>query len=769
MNFRKAGRDVWAFVFTPPRVAKETPPNDLKWAERGRRHFSHFYGIADVVVLEYISAAQTALSDSMDLNTRERLTHLFTPTIFLGAFLLFELELIIGKKLLPWFGGSPSVWTTCLVFFQVVLLGAYMYDHLLVKRLPLQRQLVVHHLLLAFSVILLAALAVRWPSPITPGSDWRPTPGGDPLVQLLALLAAAVGLPFFVLATTAPLLQSWFVAARPGKSSYWLYALSNAGSILGLLSFPFIVEPFLPLRMQATVWSGAYLVYGAGVTACMATVRGPLTINRRGLQAENSETVTPRPGFRDKLLWTSLAAGASGLLVSTTNHMCQDTAVVPLLWVLPLSLYLGSFILCFSSERLYRRWLFPPLLAASLISAVVVLFIGVDVPLRVQIGADAAVLFAGCMVCHGELSRAKPGTIHLTSFYLTIATGGALGGLCVAIVSPYAFAGLWEYHIFLFGTSALFLLALIRDRSSFLHKKPILIGIALGLFLTGLGAALIVEAIQPIPGTRFMTRNFYGVLQVVEDREEEWTELDHGRILHGFQYEQPEYARLPVSYFTKGSGLGLAITNHPRREVGLRIGVLGLGVGTIAAYCGVRDTICFYEINPAIIDLSKGSHPFFTYLKDCPGHVEVRLGDARLVMEEEILEHKEQRFDILALDAFSGDAPPVHLLTKEAFGMYLAHLRDPEGIIAVNISNYYVNLIPVVEGFARGEGLSSVLICVDDNTEGQLASDWILLSRSHTVLMREPIAAAATPWDSVSVKEIRPWTDDYSNLMKVLR
>jgi hypothetical protein len=709
-----------------------------------------------------------ARSDSMDLNTRKRLTHLFTPTIFLGAFLLFELELIIGKKLLPWFGGAPSVWTTCLVFFQVVLLGAYVYAHLLTRNLRVRRQLVVHYVLLAFSVIVMAALAVRWPSPITPGPDWKPVPRGDPLVQLLAILFASVGLPFFVLATTAPLLQVWYVAAQPGKSPYWLYALSNAGSVLGLLSFPLIVEPFLSLRVQAIVWSGAYLVYATGVAACMAAARGLARNSPSGMQAESSETVSPRPGFRDKLLWTGLAAAASGLLVSTTNQMCQDTAVVPLLWVLPMSLYLASFILCFSSERLYQRWLFPPLFAASLILAVIVLFIGVDAPLLLQIGADAAVLFTGCMVCHGELSRAKPDAIHLTSFYLTIAMGGALGGLCVSIVSPYVFAGFWEFHIFLFVASALFLLALIRDRSSFLHKKPILIGIPLGLFLAGLGVVLIVEAIQLNPETRFMTRNFYGVLRVTENQEEHSLELNHGRIEHGFQYEQPERARLPVSYFTKESGVGLAILNHPRREVGLRLGVLGLGVGTIAAYCGVRDTVCFYEINPAIIGLSLGSHPFFTYLKDCPGHVEVKLGDARLVMGEEVLEHKEQRFDILALDAFSGDAPPVHLLTKEAFGMYLAQLRDSEGIVAVNISNYYVDLIPVVEDFAREEGFSSVLISVEDNEEGQFASDWILLSRSHTVLAREPIAAAATPWDSVSVKEIRPWTDDYSNLMEVL-
>ncbi len=705
----------------------------------------------------------------MDLNMRERLKHLFAPTIFLGAFLLFELELIIGKKLLPWFGGVPSVWTTCLVFFQVVLLGAYVYAHLLVTRLTIKRQMTVHFLLLAFSVVLMGVLAVQWPSPITPGADWKPASGRDPTVQLLVLLTASVGLPFFVLATTAPLLQSWFVAARPGKSPWWLYALSNAGSILGLLSFPFVVEPILPLRMQSMVWSGANLVYAVGLAACMFAARGLSTSASSGHLGVNSEVETSSPGYRDKLLWTGLAAGASCLLVSTTNHMCQDTAVVPLLWVLPLSLYLASFIICFGSEALYQRWLFPPLFAASLICAVVVLFMGEDAPLLVQIGVDAVVLFTGSMVCHGELSRAKPGTRHLTSFYLTVATGGALGSVCVAIVSPHVFAGFWEFHIVLFLASALFLIALIRDRSSFLYKKPILIGFTLGLFIAGLGVALAVEATQLNPDTRFMTRNFYGALRVVENHEEHYLELDHGRIEMGCQYEQPERSRLPVSYYTKASGVGLAISNHPRREVGLRIGVVGLGVGTIAAYCGARDTICFYEINPAVIDLSRGSYPFFTYLKDCPGHVQVKLGDARLVMEQEIMEHQEQRYDILVVDAFTGDGIPVHLLTKEAFGVYLAHLRDADGIVAVHISNEYVNLIPVVEGYARGEGLSSVLISAEDNTEGQDATDWFLLSRSPAVLHCQPIVAAATPWDSVFVKGIHPWTDDYSNLMQVLR
>jgi hypothetical protein len=693
----------------------------------------------------------------------------FAPTIFLSSFLLFQVELIVGKELLPWFGGAPAVWTTCLVFFQCVLLAGYGYAHVVAGKLGLRRQLCLHIILVALSVLLLAVLATRWPSPITPGSSWKPAGDAEPVGQLTLLLAVSLGVPFFVLSTTGPLLQRWSVVSHPGRSPYRLYALSNAGSLLGLLGYPFLVEPFLGIRDQALAWSGLYVLFALGVLYGAWGLWKTHGDPPAGDPPRDSGEAGTRPPAGDRLLWTGLAAAASALLLSTTNHMCQDTAVIPLLWVLPLSLYLATFILCFRYEGLYRRWLFPALFCVSLVYCVMNLFSGLNASLASQIASDGAVLFAGCMVCHGELVRAKPGVAHLTGFYLAVAAGGALGGLGVAIVAPRLFNGFWEFHVSLWGTGALFLAALFRDRASFLHRKPVLIASPLILLLLGLGGILIKQAAEGGEGVRFVTRNFYGLLRVVELPGKDYINLMHGRITHGFQFTDSARAGIPTSYYNPGSGIGLAIENHPGRERGLRIGVVGMGVGTIAAYGRENDTIRFYEINPAVPRLSRGPLAFFTYLSQCPAHLEVAMGDARLSLEKELREGENQRFDILVLDAFSSDAIPVHLLTGEAFAVYLRHLRKPDGILAVHISNRYLDLVPVVHGFAEAHGLPSVMISTDGDEEGSWSSDWILLAFSSGPLACDPIEGAATPWDSTSYRAIRPWTDDYSNLFSLLK
>ena len=669
-------------------------------------------------------------------------------TIFLSAFLLFQVELIVGKELLPWFGGAPAVWTTCLVFFQVVLLAGYGYAHLLVGRLGVRRQVSVHLALVAISVVFLAALALRWPSPITPGAAWRPAGGADPVGQIALLLSVSLGVPFFLLSTTGPLLQGWSVIADPGGSPYRLYALSNAGSLLGLLGYPFLVEPFLGLHVQAVAWSFLYVLFAICLFLCGAGLRRLCRSGTSEVPAPGAGEAVAAPRVRDRVLWMVLAGFSSALLLSTTNHMCQDTAVIPLLWVLPLSLYLLSFILCFRFEGLYRRWLFPPLFAASLVYGVLNLFGGLQVPLLSQIAADSAVLFAGCMVCHGELARAKPGVSHLTGFYLAVAAGGALGALGVAVAAPRLFNGFWEYHVSLWGTGALFVAALLHDRSSFLRRKPVLITCALGLLLVGFGGVLIKQATDDAGGSRFVTRNFYGLLRVIENRDEHFIKLLHGRITHGFQFTDSAREMTPTSYYSRESGVGLAIEDRPDRERGIRIGAVGMGAGTLASYCGEKDTIRFYEINPAVPLLSRRGEPFFTYLEKCRGQVEVAMGDARLSLEEELDRGVHERFDVLALDAFSSDAIPVHLLTEEAFGIYLRHLRQPGGILAVHISNRYIDLVPVVHGYAERHGLASAMITSEEDSAGGWESDWVLLADSAGTLARGPIGGASTPWDS---------------------
>ena len=693
--------------------------------------------------------------------------YVLAPTIFLCAFLLFQVELIVGKELLPWFGGAPSVWTTCLLFFQCVLLGGYGYAHLLSAGTRRGRQAVAHRLLVALSMLLLAALAVVWPAPIMPGALWKPAGGGDPLWQLIGILLVSVGIPFFVLAGSGPLMQRWSVESRPGKSPYRLYALSNAGSLLGLLSYPFLVEPLLGLREQAFAWSALYVLFALGV---FAYSRGLLVRSAGGDQAPpapDRPASAPRGG--DRLLWVGLAGVASALLLAATNHMCQDTAVIPLLWVLPLSLYLATFILCFSFERVYVRWLFPPLFLLSFALSVYVLNLDLAASLPLQVASDAAVLFTGCMVCHGELVRARPGGEHLTGFYLAVAAGGALGGVAVAVVAPRVFDGFWEFHISLVAVGGLFLLAIVHDRRSFLWRSPLLIGTGLAaLVITG-GGFLLRQATASDTRTLFAVRNFYGLLRVQEDSAASYVKLLHGRITHGYQYTDSALSLLPTSYYSRESGVGLAIENHPDRGRGLRIGAVGMGTATLAAYVREIDTIRFYEINPAVPNLSAGPAPYFRYISRCPGHVEVAMGDARLSLERELAEGDARQFDVLALDAFSSDAIPVHLLTEEAFDAFFRRLRVPGGILAVHISNRYLDLVSVVHGYAERRGLPSVMISADEDDQGGWASDWILISRSDSLFATDAVGSAVTPWDSTSYHAIRPWTDQYSNLLSVLR
>ena len=693
--------------------------------------------------------------------------YLFAPALFLCAFLLFQVELIVGKELLPWFGGAPSVWTTCLLFFQCVLLGGYAYAHMLATYRSRRSQVITHCALAAASLLLLALRGLEWPAPITPGPAWKPAGGGDPLIQLTGLLLVSVGVPFFVLASSGPLLQRWSLESRPGRSPYRLYALSNAGSLLGLLSYPFLVEPLLALRDQALVWTGLYLLFAIPLFLCAKAFSAAGVVPPPAPRAGARGGDAPPPA--DTLLWAALAAVASALLLASTNHMCQDTAVIPLLWVLPLSLYLLTFILCFSYERLYMRWVFPPLFCAAFALSVYILNQDLAASLPLQIFSDAAVLFAGCMVCHGELVRAKPAGEHLTGFYLAVAAGGAAGGLAVAVGAPRLFNGFWEFHISLVAVGGLFLWAVLRDRRSFLQRSPWPIGAVIAALIICGGGALLRQATGSDTRTIFAVRNFYGLLRVQEDSAATYVKLLHGRITHGFQYTDSSLSLLPTSYYSRESGVGLAIENHPNRERGLRIGVVGMGTATLAAYVRGVDTIRFYEINPAVPALSAGPAPVFRYLSRCPGHVEVAMGDARLSLERELAGGDLRKFDVLALDAFSSDAIPVHLLTEEAFDLFIRCLRVPGGILAVHISNRYLDLVSVVHGYAERHGLPSVLVSADEDDQGGWTSDWILLSRPDSLFAAEPIAGAATPWDSTSYHPIRPWTDQYSNLLSVLR
>ncbi len=706
---------------------------------------------------------------------------IFAPyafTIFLGAFLLFQVQPIIARYILPWYGGSPAVWTTCLLFFQVLLLAGYTYSHLLASFLTPRRQLITHITLLGLSFVFL---------PITPGEALKPDGHQDPVYGIITLLLFTVGAPYLLVSASGPLFQHLFSRSHPGVSPYRLYALSNLGSLLGLLIYPFVLELYLPLSMQTVLWSIGYGLYASVCGWCAISMfrlpTEPASIDRPSRQDGE------KASSENKLLWLLLSACGSVVLLASTNQMSQDVAVIPFLWILPLSLYLISFIICFDNTRWYHRAVWVPLLLLSMSAVVYLLhqdYAGERMDLFLQITIYSAALFTCCMICHGELVRLKPPSSGLTSFYLLVALGGALGGGFVNLVAPYLFDGYWELHVGLMGTCVLSGLCIFRKIKMAGSSEDQLTG----LVSWATGAVMLIVVLnlhirESKTASIVARRNFYGVLNVYEHPGDENTHMHslyNGRINHGNQYQSGELRLRPTTYFGFTSGIGLAIRYHPMRRPpissaagissasspgkrGLHVGGIGLGTGTIAAYSRKGDTFRFYEINPEVVKISR---KFFTYLKDAAGDEAVILGDGRISLERELRDGGPQQFDVLAVDAFSGDAIPIHLLTEEAFDLYWKHLR-PDGILAVHISNLYLDLSSVVRVLARKYEKQAVFISDEANTApGTDNSDWVLITNNEEFLNCKDIKSCITPWTTAEPKPVL-WTDDYSNLLRVIR
>ena len=704
---------------------------------------------------------------------------LYALTIFLSAFLLFQVQPIIAKIILPWFGGSAAVWTTCLLFFQMALLGGYLYAHGSIRYLPPVWQQRVHIGLLAVSVLLLHMI----PSPAL-----RPHGGDEPTVGILLLLLLTIGLPYFLLSTTSPLLQAWYSAhiradASAGANAkafpYRLYALSNVGSLLALCSYPVMIEPRFTLRQQAFGWSAGYACF---VVLCILVAlrmnsgkreegkgesrdafETPPSENGLVVGDEENSSLFPFPSSPPLwmyLLWILLAACSSTLLLAVSNHLSQNVAAIPFLWVLPLSLYLLSFIWCFGGREWQWRKAFLPL-PFALIAAMAYalsddyqnLQIGVLIPLF------AVGLFVCCILCHGELARLKPDPRHLTAFYLMISIGGALGGVFVGLLAPHWFPAEWELPIGLGLCAVVALFALYYEPD---QKPWELSWVILSLLTLGLLWYLRNNVIQWQKDYDFTTRNFYGVLRVKDtdtDSEDARRVLIYGTIQHGSQYLKADKRDLPISYYGPETGLALAIrtrgTSHPER-----VGVIGLGTGTIAAFGRPGDVYRYYEINPLVKHLAETK---FTFLKDCKAQIDVVMGDARLSMES----GSPQNFDVLAVDAFSSDAIPVHLLTKEAFELYFRNLK-PDGILAVHVSNRYLDLTPVVASIAQSLGKEAkVITTAEDSDHALSATEWVLVCGAHSFFKSTLIKNAGE--DLKAPKDRRTWTDDYSNLFETLK
>lgn len=668
---------------------------------------------------------------------------LYAITIFLSSFLLFLVQPLIARLILPWFGGTAAVWTTCMLFFQCILLAGYAYAHATSAKLGPRGQAILH-------TILLAAAAATLP--ILPDPSWKPEGGGEPISRILLLLTATVGLPYLLISSTSPLVQAWFSRARPGANPYRLFAVSNFASLLALVGYPLFVEPNLTNGQQVYGWSWMF----AGFAVLCSALAWTAAKAQPGALADASAVVAdvPAPRGREIALWLALSATGSVILLAVTNHITQNIAAIPLLWLAPLTLYLLTFILCFEGQGLYRQaWWWPVVLAA--VGAMAWLLVEPDhqFDLYVQLGVFLTGLFIACMFCHGELYRLRPANRHLTAFYLWVSVGGALGGLFVAVVAPLAFKAYYELGI---GLAACALLAAIVYRS----LNRIALGASLVLLL-GTTGAVTYDAIKFQDYARLTVRNFYGVLRVkeygTEGEEDHLRRLLHGTIMHGEQYMNGSKRQELTSYYQVTSGIGKAIAS---KQAGgpIRVGVVGLGTGTLAGYGRKGDFYKFYDINPAVVTIARSD---FKYLGDSEARIEVALGDARLTLERDAPE----KFDVLAVDAFSSDSIPVHLITREALAVYLRHMK-PGGIIAFHVSNRFLNLGPVVGQLAKVSGAHAVNV-YEKGEEDRTQSDWVLVSLDRKALEDKVIKDVSEPVEERPLWRL--WTDDYNNLVQILK
>ncbi len=716
----------------------------------------------------------------------------FIAATLLGAFLVFQVQPVISKTVLPWFGGSPAVWTTCMLFFQLLLFGGYLYAHLLISRVPRRFQGIVHAALLMAAVLSL---------PIQPSDNWKPSGDIYPVPYLLALLAMHVGLPYFVLASTGPLVQAWFARRRSDHGVYRLYAFSNIGSLTALVSYPVLVEPSLAVDHQSLLWSLLFCGF--------ALVQGTLALwlsNRANSNGDGSSSAgdatacgpvaEPQPPLvkpsRYRLTrWLLLPALASVGLLAVTNHVCQDVAVIPFLWVLPLGLYLLSFIICFDRPAWYK----PRLYAWTVVACIAGLIAMSLTPLSHWMLVDAALhltlLMAMCMLCHGEVARLKPHPQRLTQYYLMLSAGGALGGLVVGLLCPLLFTGYTELAICTGITAATATAVLMGYRTARFGDQRFDLrrvhGLRGGLVALALGVTWL-STDSSTAGVQASSRNFFGVLRVVQ--MDDCVVMMHGRTMHGLQtHDAPNQA---TTYYGPDSGIGRVLRaqrasleesarhgtapdqsspdqsspgqsspGQSSRGEGLNVAGVGLGCGTLATYGNPGDRYEFIEINPDVIRLAQ---QHFDFIDQSAAEVQLTVGDGRLVLED----RADGRFDVIALDAFSSDSVPAHLLTREAFALYRSCLK-PQGVLVVHVTNRHLDLPPVVHRLAADAGLASGLIASPlDIQQHTLAAQWIVIAAND-----HPI------WDAAELQGvIRPsepqrqqgplWTDRYHDLLSVV-
>ncbi len=728
----------------------------------------------------------------------------FAFTLFISATLLFSIQPMFTKMVLPLLGGTPAVWNTAMMFFQAALLAGYAYAHLTTRLLGTKRQAILH---LALMIVALVTL------PVVASDTWQPPANSNPVFWLVGLLFVSIGLPFFVIAANAPMLQSWFgrtghpAAANP----YFLYSASNLGSMLALLSYPLLIEPLLRLEQQSWVWTGTYAALAFLTAVCAILIwrtvdPGKLipvfaAAGERGSRPSNESVTT-----RQRVKWLVLSFAPSSLLLGVTTFLTTDIAAVPLLWVVPLALYLLTFVIVFARRPPISHRVAVRVQPFFLLPLIVFMFWGGNAAVAVLYPMHLLVFFLTALVCHGELAASRPATTHLTEFYLWLSVGGLLGGVFNALLAPAIFDSIIEYPLLIAIATAL---RPYLDNPSLprIHWRDVVFPVALGLILLtvialggedpialglwilivissllgmalysfrerplrfglGIGCVLLVGStlVQSEGTTLLRERNFFGVVAVAQPHDGYYV-LRHGTTIHGAQSLDPNRRREPLTYFSRTGPLGLAMDAWREKLADARVAVTGLGAGTIACYAQTGQAWTFYEIDPAIERIARDPD-YFNYLKECVPNARVILGDARLKMRDAV----DSGYDLIILDAFSSDSVPVHLLTREAVALYLSKLADG-GVIVFNISNRYMNLVPVLAGLAESHDLvvryrNDLVLSEDDHKNLKYPSSWAVMARRDADLGG---LGDQPEWLRLPANQSQfIWTDDFSNIFNTL-
>jgi hypothetical protein len=685
-------------------------------------------------------------------------------SVFISAFLVFQIQPIISKIILPWFGGGASIWTTCMLFFQFFLLVGYLYAYILTKILKEKYQIVVHLVCLLFSLFLL---------PYNIADIQNILISGPPTWAVLKVLFFGLGFPYLILSANTPLLQHWFTSETNGAHPYRLYAISNIGSFLALVSYPVVIEPFISLDGQIKIWSSIYWLFVL-LVGWIFFIVVKQNNNDRYIIPEN--IINPKVGFFRLSLWFMLSALGVILLVSTTNALTQNVPPVPFLWIAPLAIYLLTYVVAFSNLGIYVRNLWLPFFMLLSFIALLIYFIGGQFDIITQFLIYLLILLSGCMICHGELNSLKPKQGNTTLFYLILSAGGVFGSFLVSFVAMSLFDEFLEFPLAIFSVLVLASASLWWNKQDELVKAKSNMAVVVvnrQLSTLALGSAAVALFwllaftklnIQYQQYDIAKARNFYGILSVKDITEGNVNErrLIDGSTSHGSQSLPLSNSSVPLSYYRPGTGVQLII-EELSSDSNLQVGIIGLGVGALAAYGQPGDHYTFYELNPLVSDFANN---YFSYLDSSKAKIDVKLGDARVTLQRELDLDQKNAFDLLIIDAFSGDLIPTHLMTHEAFLLYQQHIKT-QGVMALHISNRHLSLLPVIMQHSKSLDMQVMLFETPGNGNEHDAQ-WVVLTNNNLLAQSPKLTYKQTVITKDQYKHVL-WTDDYSSLLPILK